>query len=61
MSRINFFFLLLVMLGFGFFLYGSAFYNSIIGWIGVYFLLGGILAYLILYIYDGLLSKKSGL
>jgi len=59
MSRINLIFLFLTVLGSGLFLYGSAFYTAIIGWMGVYFLLGGILAFLILYIYDGLLSKKQ--
>jgi hypothetical protein len=59
MSRNNLFFLSLTLLGLVLFLYGSAFYSSLIGWTGVYFLLGGILAFLLLYIYNGLFTEKK--
>jgi len=57
--RKNLIFLFVVVLGLILFLYGSAFYNAAIGWIGIYFIIGGILAFLVLYIYDGLFTKKQ--
>ena len=46
------------VLGFVLFLYGANFYDVIVGWVGVYLFLGGILAFLVFYIY-GELTKKS--
>jgi hypothetical protein len=40
------------------FLHGANFYNAVTGWIGVSFFFGGILAFLVLYIY-GELKKKE--
>jgi hypothetical protein len=48
-----------IVLGLVLFLYGSAFYTAVIGWIGVYFIIGGILAFLVLYIYEGIFTKKQ--
>jgi uncharacterized membrane protein len=46
-----------VILGFVLFLYGANFYDAVVGWVGVYLFLGGILAFLVFYIY-GELTKK---
>jgi hypothetical protein len=46
-------------LGFALFLYGANFFDAIVGWIGVYLFFGGILAYLILYIYSEWTKKKE--
>jgi hypothetical protein len=50
-------FLGIVLFGFILFLYGANVYDAIIGWVGVYLFLGGILAFLVFYIY-GELTKK---
>jgi hypothetical protein len=48
-----------VILGFVLFLYGANFYNALIGWVGVYFFFGGILVFLVLYIYCELANKEE--
>jgi hypothetical protein len=48
-----------VILGFVLFLYGANFYNAFIGWVGVYFFFGGILVFLVLYIYRELTNKEE--
>jgi hypothetical protein len=48
-----------VILGFVLFLYGANFYDSLVGWIGVYLFFGGILVFLILYIYRELTKKEE--
>ena len=58
MSRIDWACLGAVILGFLLFLYGANVYNAVVGWIGVYFFFGGILVFLVLYIY-GQLTKKA--
>jgi hypothetical protein len=45
-------------LGFVLTLYGANFYDALIGWVGVYLFLGGILALVVFYIY-GELTKKA--
>ena len=49
----------MVILGFVLFLYGANFYDAVIGWVGVYLIIGGILVFLLFYIYNEL-TKKSG-
>ena len=46
-----------IILGVVLFLYGANFYDSNVGWVGVYLLSGGVLAFLVLYVY-GELSKR---
>lgn len=58
MFRLDLACLSLVLLGFVLFLYGANFYDALIGWIGVFIILGGALAFLLLYIYNEL--KKKG-
>lgn len=58
MSRTDWACLGAVILGFLLFLYGANVYNAVVGWIGVYFFFGGILVFLVLYIY-GQLTKKA--
>jgi hypothetical protein len=48
----------IVVLGFMLFLYGANVFNAVIGWVGVYLFFGGIIAFLVLYIY-GELTKKT--
>jgi len=45
-------------LGFALFLYGANVFDAVVGWVGVYFFFGGILVFLVLYIY-GELTKKG--
>ena len=47
-----------VILGFALFLYGANVFDAVIGWIGVYFFFGGILAFLVLYVYKELTKKE---
>jgi len=51
-------FLGVVILGFVLFLYGANFYNVVVGWAGVLLFFGGIIAFLVLYIY-GELKKEE--
>ena len=47
-----------VILGFAFFLYGANVFDAVVGWIGVYLFFGGILAFLVLYVYKELAKKE---
>jgi len=47
----------MVILGFVLFLYGANFYDIVIGWVGVYLIIGGILVFLLFYIYNELTKK----
>jgi hypothetical protein len=49
----------IVILGFALFLYGANFYDAVVGWIGVYFFFGGIIVFLVLYIYRELTKKEA--
>jgi hypothetical protein len=59
MSRIDWACLVAVILGFVLFLYGANVYNAIVGWVGVYFFFGGILVFLVRYIYGELTKKEE--
>lgn len=59
MSRINWACLVAVILGFVLFLYGANVYNAVVGWVGVYFFFGGILVFLVRYIYGELTKKEE--
>jgi peptidoglycan/LPS O-acetylase OafA/YrhL len=49
----------IVILGFVLFLYGANFYDAVIGWVGVYLFFGGIIAFLVIYIYRELTKKEE--
>jgi hypothetical protein len=49
----------IVILGFVLFLYGANFFDAIVGWIGVYLFFGGILVFVVLYIYGELTKKEE--
>jgi hypothetical protein len=57
MSRVNLVCLGMVILGVVLFLYGANFYDVVIGWVGVYLMIGGILVFLLFYIYNELTKK----
>jgi hypothetical protein len=59
MSWVNLACLGMVILGFVFFLYGANFYDAVIGWVGVYLIIGGILVFLLFYIYNELTKKTE--
>jgi multisubunit Na+/H+ antiporter MnhB subunit len=46
--------------GIVFFLVGANIYNAIIGWFGVFLFLGGILALIMLSVYNSLSKPKTG-
>jgi uncharacterized membrane protein len=48
-----------VILGLVLVLYGANFYDAVIGWVGVYLFFGGILVFLVFYIYRELTSKEE--
>lgn len=50
--------LCLIVLGIVLFLYGSNCFDATVGWVGVYFIVGGILIEMLLRVYE-LLRKKS--
>jgi hypothetical protein len=57
MSRINWVCFGIIVLGVVLFLYGANYYDATVGWAGVYLVIIGLLAILVLYIY-GELTKK---
>jgi divalent metal cation (Fe/Co/Zn/Cd) transporter len=57
MSRVDLVCLGIVVLGFVLFLYGANFFDAVIGWVGVYLIIGGILVFLLFYIYNELTKK----
>ena len=57
MSRLDLACLGIVVLGFVLFLYGANFFDVVIGWVGVYLIIGGILVFLLFYIYNELTKK----
>jgi hypothetical protein len=57
MSWINWVCIGMIVLGVVLFLYGANYYDATVGWAGVYLVIIGILAILVLYIY-GELTKK---
>ena len=50
--------LCLFIIGFLLFLVGANIYNAVVGYIGVYLLIGSIIAYLVIYIYKEITNKK---
>jgi len=59
MSRTDWACLSAVILGFALLLYGANVFDAVVGWIGVYLFFGGILVFLVLYIYDELTKKEE--
>jgi divalent metal cation (Fe/Co/Zn/Cd) transporter len=59
MSRTDWACLVAVILGFALFLYGANVFDAVVGWIGVYLFFGGILVFLVLYIYDEWTKKEE--
>jgi hypothetical protein len=59
MSWVDWICLVVGILGFALLLYGANFYNAVAGWLGVYFFFGGILVFLVLYIYGELTKKEE--
>jgi ABC-type bacteriocin/lantibiotic exporter with double-glycine peptidase domain len=57
MTRLDLACLGMVILGFVLFLYGANFFDVVIGWVGVYLIIGGILVFLLFYIYNELTKK----
>ena len=57
MSRVDLACLCMVILGFVLFLYGANFFDAVIGWVGVYLIIGGILVFLLFYVYNELTKK----
>jgi membrane-bound ClpP family serine protease len=49
----------IVILGFALFLYGANVFDAVFGWIGVYLFFGGILFFLVRYIYGELTKKEE--
>lgn len=46
--------LFVVILGLVLFLYGANYYDNIVGWVGIYLFAGGILAYVLVWIFQRL-------
>ncbi len=59
-SREDWLCLCLIIVGIVFFLVGANIYNAIIGWFGVFLFLGGILALIMLSVYNSLSKPKTG-
>jgi hypothetical protein len=48
--------LFVVILGLVLFLYGANYYDNIVGWVGIYLFIGGILAYVFVWIFRRLIK-----
>jgi 4-hydroxybenzoate polyprenyltransferase len=59
MSKTDWAIVAILILGFLLFLYGANYYNAVIGYAGIYLFIGGIAAYLIIYIYKELRKKED--
>ena len=59
MSREDWACLVLIILGVILFLVGANIYNSIVGWLGVFLFVAGILALIVLYVYHALTKPKA--
>jgi membrane-bound ClpP family serine protease len=49
----------IIVMGIILFLVGANVYNAFLGYLGVFFLIGGVLALIALYIYNYLLSRRT--
>jgi len=59
MSKIDLACLGIVILGFVLFLYGANVFDDVVGWVGFYLVIGGIIVFLLFYIYNELTKKKD--
>jgi membrane-bound ClpP family serine protease len=59
MSKTDWVILAILILGFVLFLYGANYYDAVVGYAGIYLFIGGIAAYLIIYIYKELRKKDT--
>jgi ABC-type bacteriocin/lantibiotic exporter with double-glycine peptidase domain len=59
MSRVDLACLGMVIFGFVLILYGANFYDVVIGWVGVYLIIGGIMVFLLFYIYNELTKEAE--
>lgn len=50
--------LCVIVLGVVLFLYGSNYYDAVVGWTGVYFIIGGFFAGIILKVYESVREKE---
>jgi D-alanyl-lipoteichoic acid acyltransferase DltB (MBOAT superfamily) len=48
-----------IVLGMALFLYGSNYYNGLVGWVGVYLIIGGTLAEITLQAYETFTRKRD--
>ena len=48
-----------VILGVVLFLYGANYYENVVGWSGVFLFVGGILAWVIIYVYGKIMKKTT--
>jgi len=51
--------LLVVILGIVLFLYGSNAYDAVFGWVGVFMIVGGVIAYAALEVYGALRKRRK--
>jgi membrane-bound ClpP family serine protease len=58
MSRADWVFFCLLILGVILFLIGANYYNSLVGWLGVFLFVGSIVAWILLYVYNWLKNRN---
>jgi drug/metabolite transporter (DMT)-like permease len=59
MSRADWVFFALIVLGVIFFLIGANYWNEVVGWLGVFLITGSIVAWILLYVYGSLESRRT--
>jgi len=47
----------MMIIGVILFLYGANYYNALVGWLGVYFVVGGFFAEIIFKVYENVIKK----
>ena len=58
MSRADWVFFCLLILGVILFLIGANYYNSLVGWLGVFLFVGSVVAWILLYVYNWLKNRN---
>ena len=58
MSRADWVFFCLLILGVILFLIGANYYNSVVGWLGVFLFVGSVVAWILLYVYTWLKKRN---
>lgn len=60
MSRIYILWLSVILIGVFLFVYGSNYYSAVVGWTGIFLMIGGCLSGIALKVYESVRKKENG-